>query len=491
MSGAAIIDHQAALALLGGGIGLSLVLAALVFVLATGRELARTLVDQKAAQLHHQALHDPLTGLPNRALVMDRFEQMITRTHRNGTEAAVLYLDLDGFKSINETLGHATGDRLLQAVAARLTSTLRDSDTIGRLGGDEFVVLIDGATLMTAPELVAERALDMLRQPFDLDDTSQPITITASMGVAAGRHESPEDLLREADMALYRAKATGRNRYELFRPDTDTDLARRYELEFDLRTALDRNQFHLVYQPIYQLDDLTPVSTEALLRWTHPTLGNITPDEFIPILEASGQINDVGRWVLHQACTQTATWRNHGLPLRVCVNVSARQLDHDTIISDVANALTSSGLEPDALTIEVTETALTRNIDATARRLHELKALGVHIAIDDFGTGYCSLAYLQRFPADCLKIDRTFINAITHPTDRHILIQTLIQLGKDLGLTTLAEGVETTTQIDYLRTQHVDLIQGFLLAQPLPPNQLETHIQRLTKRNPQPTQPIA
>jgi diguanylate cyclase (GGDEF)-like protein len=482
VSAAGVLDDDAALALLCAGIALSAVLAVLIFVLATGRLRALTVVSEKSAELRHQALHDMLTGLPNRALIMDRFEQMISRNRRSGTSGAVLYLDLDGFKNVNDTLGHAVGDRLLQAVAARLTSSLRDTDTIGRMGGDEFVVLIDGATLLSAPELVAERALDVIRAQFEIDGVANPVAVTASIGIASGHHRSADDLLREADMALYRAKAVGKNGYEAFHPDKDTDLTRRYELEFDLRTALDSNQFRLVYQPIYSLDDLSPVGCEALLRWEHPTMGSVPPDEFIPLLESSGQIVEVGRWVLHVACKQTALWRSHGHELRICVNVSGRQLDRDSIVDDVTSALQASGLDPNALTIEITETALTRNIDTTASRLRQIKELGVQVAIDDFGTGYSSLAYLQRFPVDCLKIDRTFTNAITHPTDSDVLIQTLVQLGKSLGLTTLAEGVESTTQIDYLRGQHVDLVQGFLLAKPLEAGDLESHVLRLTRR---------
>jgi diguanylate cyclase (GGDEF)-like protein len=481
-----VLNDDAALALLCAGIALSGVLAVLIFVLATGRLRALSVVSEKSAELRHQALHDMLTGLPNRALIMDRFEQMIARNRRSGTSGAVLYLDLDGFKNVNDTLGHAAGDRLLQAVAARLTSSLRDTDTIGRMGGDEFVVLIDGATLLSAPELVAERALEVIRAPFEIDGTPGPLAVTASIGIASGHHKAADDLLREADMALYRAKAVGKNCYEAFHPEKDTDLTRRYELEFDLRTALDSNQFRLVYQPIYSLDDLSPVGAEALLRWRHPTMGSVPPDEFIPLLESSGQILEVGRWVLHEACAQTAAWRNHGHDLRICVNVSGRQLDRDSIIDDVTSALDASGLDPSALTVEITETALTRNIDTTARRLRDLKELGVQVAIDDFGTGYSSLAYLQRFPADCLKIDRTFTNAISHPTDSDVLIHTLVQLGKSLGLTTLAEGVETTAQIDYLRSQNVDLVQGFLLAKPLEPEALETHVLRLTRRTSEP-----
>jgi diguanylate cyclase (GGDEF)-like protein len=473
---AGVFANGTALALLIGGLALSLVLAALVFVLATGRVRALSLVSQKTDELRHQALHDALTELPNRALIMDRIERLLARNLRNDKLGAALYVDLDGFKNINDTLGHDAGDRLLEAVAERLTGGLRDADTIGRLGGDEFVVLIDDATLPGAPEMVAERLLELLRQPFHLPGVKAPMSITASVGIAVGHRETPEELLREADVALYQAKAAGKNCYEVFRTEMGTALQHRHTLEFDLRGALEADQFHLVYQPIYNLDDLALVGVEALLRWDHPTLGRIEPIEFIPLLEQTGQIIEVGHWVLHEACQQMADWRRRGSDLTMSVNVSGRQLDRDVIVDHVREALERSGLEPAALTLEVTETALMRNVDSTARRLRELKTLGIHVAIDDFGTGYSSLAYLQRFPVDCLKIDRSFTDAITRSPESDALVRTLVQLGKDLGLKTLAEGVETTEQIDYLRAHSVDEIQGFLLAKPLSPDALEAQI---------------
>jgi diguanylate cyclase (GGDEF)-like protein len=465
-----------ALALMLGGIALSLLLAALILVLATGRVRALRLVGEKTGELRHQALHDALTGLPNRALIMDRIEQLLARNRRQGTVGAAFFVDLDEFKNVNDTLGHAAGDRLLQAVAERLTTGLRDADTIGRMGGDEFVVLSDGASLQSAPELVAERILEIMRQPFDIDGAVAPTVITTTIGIAVGYREVPEQLLRDADMALYQAKAAGKNCYEVFHPEMETTILRRYELEFDLRSALEGGQFRLVYQPVYDLSDLTLTGVEALLRWDHPTMGEVQPSGFVPLLESSGQIVDVGRWVLREACTQMATWRAEGYDLTVAVNVSGRQLDRDTVVAHVREALETSGLDPAALIIEVTETALMRNVDTTARRLRELKALGVQMAIDDFGTGYSSLAYLQRFPVDCLKIDRSFIETISQSRESDALVHTLVQLGKDLGLKTLAEGVETTRQLDHLRSEDVNEAQGYLLARPLDPRSLETQV---------------
>ena len=362
------------------------------------------------------------------------------------------------------------------SVAARLESALRDADTIGRMGGDEFVVLIDGASLEAAPELVAERLLNVMRQPFDLDGATMPLVVNASVGIAMGDRTNPGDLLRDADVALYEAKAAGKNRYEIFHPEMQTEISRRTELEFALRSALEDDQFRLVYQPIYNLDDLTLVGVEALLRWQHPTEGLMQPDDFIPILEQTGQIREVGHWVLVEACKQMAAWHAKGDTLDISVNVSGRQLDSDDIVNHVRDALDLSGLDPTSLIIEVTETALMRNAKATAIRLAAIKSLGVKIAVDDFGTGYSSLAYLRQFPVDCLKIDRMFTNAITTSPESKALIGTLVQLGRDLGLRTLAEGVETTDEMDHLRDEHVDEAQGFLLARPLDAETLEAQL---------------
>jgi diguanylate cyclase (GGDEF)-like protein len=476
-TGEGLFDNAGALDLLVVGIALSVLLGLLMFILGTSRSRALALVSEKTDELRYQALHDPLTGLPNRALITDRIEQLLARNRRNGTTAAAMYVDLDDFKNVNDTLGHAAGDQLLLAVAARLSGTLREADTIGRMGGDEFVVLIDGGSLDTAPELVAERLLEVMRQPFGLDAAPVPLTVTVSVGIAIGDRSSPGELLRDADVALYLAKDAGKDCFEVFRPEMDTDIRRVYELEFDLRCALEYHQFRLVYQPIYNLGDLSLFGVEALLRWDHPTFGEVQPNEFVPLLESSGRIIEVGRWVLNEACRQTAYWHALGCTtLGVSVNVSGRQLDHDTIVDDVREALRLSGLDPAVLTVEVTETALMRDTESTAKRLRELKTIGVQLAIDDFGTGYSSLAYLAKFPVDCLKIDRAFTSAISNSTESRALVRTLVQLGRDLGLTTLAEGVETTEQIDRLRDEQVDQAQGFLMARPLEADVLATTI---------------
>jgi diguanylate cyclase (GGDEF)-like protein len=479
---AGVFGSGSALELLGAGIALSLTIGVLVFVLGTGRALALELVNERTGELRYQALHDALTGLPNRTLTLDRIDQLLARSRRAGTAGAALYVDVDEFKNVNDTLGHATGDRLLVAVAARLTNTLRGADTVGRMSGDEFVVLIDGAVLIDGGDvnagavLVAERLLAVIRQPFELGGSESPLFVNVSIGIALGDRADAGELLRDADIALYQAKLAGKNRYAIFDSDLQASTSDRIELEFDLRSALEDDEFRLVYQPIYRLDDLTLVGVEALLRWQHPVHGIIEPGRFVPILERTGQIREVGHWVLLRACEQMAAWHARGDTLDVSVNVSGVQLDGDAIVDHIREAIDSSGLAPGSLIVEVTETSLMRNADATVLRLEAIKRLGVKIAVDDFGTGYSSLAYLQRFPVDCLKIDRMFTKVIATSPESRALIGTLVQLGKDLGLTTLAEGVETPGQLDQLRGAHVNEIQGFLLSRPLDPEALEAQL---------------
>jgi diguanylate cyclase (GGDEF)-like protein len=430
-------------------------------------------------EIRFLAVHDALTGLPNRALILDRVEQMLARARRGDIQVAALFIDLDGFKDVNDDLGHGVGDLLLQAVSERLTVTMRESDSVGRLGGDEFVVLVDGSTMDVGPELVAERILAVLRAPFELPGlTTAPLTLTASIGIATGARTTATELLRDADIALYEAKGAGKNCFVAFEPEMHTVVQDHHVLEMDLREALARQQYHLVYQPIFNLAGGQTTGVEALLRWEHPDRGLVQPDAFIPILEESGMINEVGRWVLDEACRQGARWSAMGMDLDVSVNVSARQLETDQLVEDVRRALDVSGFPPTSLTLEITETAIMKNVAAVVPQLTALKATGIRIAIDDFGTGYSSLAYLQRLPVDTLKIDRTFISTMADSSEAGTLIRTLVQLGKSLGLETLAEGIEDLAQYSQLEREHCDSGQGFLYARPLEADAVEEFIFR-------------
>ena len=460
-----------------GGALLTAMLAVLVLTLGRSRERALWLVDEKTAELRHQALHDALTGLPNRVLAMDRAEHMLARARRERLPVAALYVDVDGFKHVNDTFGHAAGDELLRLVAQRLRSVVREGDTAARLGGDEFVVLVEGATLAAWPELVAERLLEVLRQPYDLNGhAGRELTLTASVGVAWGMRDSADALLRDADLALYQAKAAGRNRFVAFRSAMQTAARDRVELELDLVCALERGELFLMYQPIFDLRSERIVGVEALIRWQHPERGVIAPDRFIPIAEDGGLIVAIGAWVLREACRQTAAWHAGGHPLGVAVNVSARQLDSDVLLDHVSDALNASGLEPERLTLEVTETALMRDPEETAARLRALKRLGVRIAIDDFGTGYSSLAYLRQFPADTLKIDRSFVGGMAGSPQSTAIIHTLVQLGKALRIETLAEGIEDRSQLAALQREHCDHGQGFLFSRPLQAHDIDSFL---------------
>jgi diguanylate cyclase (GGDEF)-like protein len=428
-------------------------------------------------EIRHQAMHDALTGLPNRALILDRADQLLARARRDVAPISALFFDLDGFKAINDTLGHGVGDRLLQAVAARLSATVRASDTLARLGGDEFVVLVDGAGIGAGPDIAAERILEVLRQPFLLEGVDEPIVISASIGISTSTPgTSADELLRDADVALYEAKAAGKNQAVVFAPEMQAALSSRVTLEGDLRRAIERGEFFLVYQPILDLRTKRITGVEALIRWQHPVRGVVAPDEFIPLLEQTGLIVPAGRWVLNEACEQLAAWHRSGRPIEMSVNVSARQLQTDDFVHDVGAVLGLTGVSPASLTLEITESTIMDDIDATIGRLRALKALGVRLAIDDFGTGYSSLAYLRQFPVDALKIDRSFIAAIAESAEAGALIHTLVHLGKALGLSTLAEGIEDRDQFTRLQIEDCDSGQGFLFSRPLTADALETFL---------------
>jgi diguanylate cyclase (GGDEF)-like protein len=460
-------ELQGALTLLIGII-VSILLFALTLLLARSRELALGMVDQKTGELRHQALHDVLTGLPNRVLALDRAEQMLVRAERERSPMAALYVDLDGFKHVNDTFGHAAGDELLRCVAERLATVIRHGDTVARLSGDEFVVLIETSTFDAGPELIAARLLELLRRPYELSSArGRRLCISASIGIALAVSGAADELLGNADLALHQAKEEGRDRSVLFQSSMQTAASDRLTLQMDLAEALANNELFLEYQPTFNLHTEQLAGLESLIRWRHPTRGVVAPGDFIPIAEDSGLIAPIGRWVLHHACRQASAWVRAGHGIGVAVNVSARQLDGDELIDDVREALIESELTPDLLTLEITETALMRDAEAAVQRLTQLKRLGVRIAIDDFGTGYSSLAYLRQFPADSLKIDRTFVAGVATSRESAALIDTLVQLGRSLRIQTLAEGIEDEQQLKALQYADCDLGQGFLFSRPL------------------------
>jgi diguanylate cyclase (GGDEF)-like protein len=432
------------------------------------RKLAQEELTSREKELVFLATHDALTGLPNRTLILDRIEQSLTRARAKQEPVAVLFVDLDNFKAINDSLGHGVGDELLCAVAERLEGVIRETDALGRLGGDEFVVVAEGLSLAAGPELIAERLLEAFGEPFSLGDAGETrVHAKASIGIATGLRPSAEELLRDADIAMYRAKWGGKSHYLVFEAGMEDEAQSRLELEMDLQSALANEEFFLVYQPTFDLQEMTPTGVEALIRWRRPGRGVVQPEDFIPLLEESKMIVDVGAWVLREACAQAARWQQDGRPLELSVNVSQLQLDTDDLIDDVKLALAASGLAPETLTLEITETSLMSNAEETARRLYELKHLGVRIAVDDFGTGYSSLSHLRQFPVDVLKIDRSFVSQLADGGENEILLHTLVQLGKALEIETTAEGIERPQDLSLIRDKECDNGQGFLFTRPL------------------------
>ncbi|MGY2128208.1 putative bifunctional diguanylate cyclase/phosphodiesterase [Blastococcus sp. SYSU DS0617] len=430
---------------------------------------ATDITERKRAEqtLAHQAFHDGLTGLANRALFADRVEQAMRHNARHGDTAAVVFIDLDGFKEVNDALGHQAGDVLLQQVAGRLQATVRAGDTLARLGGDEFAILL--GQISGDDDLLAagERVLAALSGPIRIG--SQVVTVSGSVGIAVSDESATSDsLVRDADVAMYAAKAAGRGRVVVFDPSMRAAVVERRELERELQGALGGGELRLVYQPVVELDGSTVVGFEALLRWTSPSLGQVPPDRFVPVAEDLDLIGEIGAWVLREACTAAARWRrlSGGRDVTMAVNVSAVQLASPELVGQIAEALAVSGLPASALVLEVTETALVRDPEAAAERLTALRALGVRLALDDFGTGYSSLSYLRQFTVDVLKIDRSFIATIQ---GAHLppIVRGLIDLGRTLDLEIVAEGVELEVQRDQLRAARCDLAQGYLFDAPL------------------------
>ena len=465
--GGTLFSNGTALALLLGGVGFFLLLGALIYALGTGRSRALLMVEERTSELRHQAFHDALTGLPNRALILDRIGQMLLHVRREGGLVAAFFVDLDNFKDINDTLGHRAGDELLVGVGQRLTGLLRERDSVGRLGGDEFIVLTESIGGPEEAEIVADRILRSLETPFEISGSHSALPVTASIGIAVGRQVAPEEMLRDADIALYQAKAAGKHCAKVFAEPMKRSLDERHTMDVELHHAVDADEFFVLYQPTVSLCTGAVVGVEALLRWRHPTRGVLSPSEFIPALEASGLILPVGKRVIEVACRAGARWNELGHRVVVSVNVSPRQLQRDRIVDDVYGALSSSGLDPSLLVLELTETSLIGGVDEIAIRLMLLKGLGVRLAIDDFGTGFSSLAYLQQFPIDVLKIDQSFVSGLADTGKSGPIIRTFVQLGKALGLEVVAEGIETDHQRDQLAVLGVDTGQGYLFSYPV------------------------
>jgi len=436
----------------------------------------RDISERKALeeQLRQLAFHDPLTLLANRNLFRDRVQHALTLAQRGQSSVAVMFLDLDNFKNINDSLGHDAGDRLLQAVAQRIVKTTRSSDTVARLGGDEFAVLVEGIATITEVQRLADALIATLDVPFPLN--GMEVRVGASIGVAFSARESgTETLLSNADIAMYHAKAAGKNRHVTFQTQMQDMLQERLRLEADIGRAFSREEFFLEYQPIVDLGTRSLLGVEALVRWRHPDAGVLPPARFIHVVEECGQIDKLGRWVLRRACQDLCNWRGAiagASGLRLAVNISGQHLQHGELVHDVAQALHESGFEAENLVIELTESTIMYNTDANLERFHRLKALGVRLAIDDFGTGYSSLSYLHRFPIDILKIDRSFVSRLTNSDNGPELASAVITLGETLGLDTVAEGIEMEPQVAALLALGCVAGQGFLFAKAAPLEQL-------------------
>jgi diguanylate cyclase (GGDEF)-like protein/PAS domain S-box-containing protein len=433
--------------------------------------VTRDISERKQAEieLSHAALHDTLTALPNRALFLDRLGLALRRTERRSGSVAVLFCDLDRFKVVNDSLGHDAGDRLLVDVAKRIVTALRPADTVARFGGDEFTILCEDIAGEIEAATIAQRIVDVFRDPFLLEDGEVFLATSLGIAIARGTDDRAEDLIRDADAAMYRAKERGKGRYEIFDEAMRADAVARLETESALRRALERGELVLHYQPEVDIASGAICGFEALVRWEHPTRGLLAPGAFIPLAEETGLIVPIGEWVLREACTEATHWA--GLsdePLTLSVNLSARQLAQHDLVSMVRRAVAETGIDPATLCLEITESAVMESGSATTAQLRALKSLGVSLAIDDFGTGFSSLAHLRRFPVDVLKIDGTFVAGLGHEPQDASIAAAVISLAHALGLETVAEGIETDEQLTILRQLGCDLGQGYLFARAAP-----------------------
>lgn len=430
------------------------------------------------ATIRYQAFHDLLTGLPNRTLFNDRLPLALSQAHRSNTILAVMFLDLDRFKIINDTLGHAIGDQLLQEVAYRLSRCLREGDTVSRWGGDEFTLLLPQINTSEDASKIAQRLIEALRPTFEL--SGHTLHISSSIGVALYPHdgEDAQTLLKNADAALYRAKDQGRNGYQFYTPAINSKASELLALENSLHDALERQEFIIYYQPQINLLTNEITQMEALVRWQHPSLGFVSPAVFIPLAEENGLIVPIGEWVLRNACAQHRRWKDLGLPsLRIAVNLSARQFHQQRLLETVSQILAEVALDPADLELEIAETTAMQDVNFTAALLHQLRTMGVHIAVDDFGTGYSALSYLKKFPLNTIKIDQSFIQDLTTDERDSAIVAAVIALGRGLNLNVVAEGVETQAQLAILRSLGCEEMQGYLFSQPMPATQATHFLQ--------------
>ena len=425
---------------------------------------------QSEVKIEYMAHHDALTDLANRVLLNERLEHALGRRIHREEMVAVHHLDLDQFKAVNDTFGHPAGDKLLKIVADRLRGLVRETDTIARMGGDEFVVVQAPIKDPAEATSLAQHIIGLMSEPFDLD--GHQAVIGASIGIAVGPSDGlrPDKLLRNADLALYRAKGDGRGTFRFFEPAMDLQMQSRRVMEQDLRKALPAGEFELYYQPVLNLASNEISGFEALIRWNHPKQGLVAPGTFIPLAEEIGFIVPMGEWIIRQACATAAQWP---ADLHVAVNISAAQFRSPGLMQVIVGALATSGLQPTRLEIEITETVLLHNKEATLAVLHQLRALGIRIAMDDFGTGYSSLTYLQCFPFDKIKIDRSFVKDITENTGSLNIVRAVAALAKDMGMTATAEGVETSEQLEKITSEGCTEMQGFLFSRPLPAHEIE------------------
>ena len=435
-------------------------------------------------QVKHLAFHDPLTNLPNRLLFNDRLTLAVAQAHRHSQRLAVLFLDLDRFKVINDSLGHSVGDELLRQVAERIQESVREGDTVARLGGDEFTLLVPGITAEEDAAKIARKICDAIHAPFWIDGRELFVTTSVGVSVYPSDGHDAETLVRNADSAMYRAKEQGRDNYQLYTPAMNAKAVERLSLESRLRQAVANDELELHFQPFIDLKTAEVLGAEALLRWKHPELGMIPPGEFIPIAELSGLIVPIGEWVLKTACAEARKWHENGFPtLSVSVNLSTRQFQQADLVSQVTNALAETGLEPDKLDLEITESNAMQNAEHSINTLWGLKKQGVRISMDDFGTGYSSLNYLKRFPIDRIKLDQSFVRDLPGDKDDAAIAMAVIAMGRSLELAVIAEGVETEEQLAFLQGHDCDQLQGFLLSRPLPPEAFDLFLQQ--SRDPQ------